>query len=166
MILKARAYRDAIPGPRRSILILNPKHDHSPQSCISQRGYNIELSCPADHRTAATVHSNCIDSYCRHPRGQLQRLVMHSLFPGIPRRFHPSSNSARRLFNQSRNPLPSQTTLARVVSYRKHEAFCERQRPPSPASSNRSALRFVKRQVRVLKRRALPSATDAVVPYT
>jgi len=127
---------------------------------------NIELSCPADHRTAATFHSNCIDSYCRHPRGQLQRFVMHSRFPGIPRPFHPSSNSARRLFDQSRNPLPSQTTLAHGVSYRKHEAFCERQRPPSPASSNRSALRFVKRQVRVLKRRALPSATDAVVPYT
>jgi len=48
MILKARAYRDAIPGPRRSILILNPKHDHSPQSCISQRGYNIEFSCAAE----------------------------------------------------------------------------------------------------------------------
>jgi len=48
LILKARAYRYAIPGPRRSILIFNPKHDHSPQSCISQKGYNIEFSCAAE----------------------------------------------------------------------------------------------------------------------
>jgi hypothetical protein len=75
LILKARAYRYAIPGPRRSILIFNPKHDHSPQSCISQKGYSIELSCPANHRTAATVHLNDGDIPDRPPRGQLQRFV-------------------------------------------------------------------------------------------
>jgi len=48
LILKARAYRDAISGPRRSILISSPKYDHSPQPCVSQRGYNIEFSCAAE----------------------------------------------------------------------------------------------------------------------
>jgi len=38
--------------------------------------YNIELSCPANHRTAATVHLNDGDIPDRPPRGQLQRLVM------------------------------------------------------------------------------------------
>ena len=124
--------------------------------------HNIELSCPADPRTEATVHSTDGALIDRHSRGQLQRLVMHSTFPGIPRPFHPSCNSARRLCNSSRNSFSTQATLAHGVSYRKHEAFCERQRPPLPASSNRSALRFVKIQVRVLKRRALPLATDAI----
>jgi len=96
LILKARAYRYAIPGPRRSILIYNPQYDHSPQSCISQKGYNIEFSCAADHRTAAFVYSNSgVSSNC-HSRGQLQRLVMHSILPGIPRPFLTSCISARR----------------------------------------------------------------------
>jgi len=52
-------------------------------------GHNIELSCPADLRTMVTVHSNSSTTSGRHYRGQLQRLVMHSLSPGIPRPFHP-----------------------------------------------------------------------------
>jgi len=79
LILKARAYRYAIPGPRRSILIFNPKHDHSPQSCISQRGYNIELSRPADLREAATVQRTAGAPSIRWLRGRLQRLVMFTL---------------------------------------------------------------------------------------
>ena len=38
--------------------------------------YNIELSCPADQSTTATVHSNDGALPDRHSRGQLQRLVM------------------------------------------------------------------------------------------
>ena len=148
-------------GAWRASVIVKGGHGHQSTPTV-RRSPNIELSCPADLRTAATVHWDRSDTLSQHPRGQLQRLVMHSLFSGIPRPFHPSCNSARRLFAQSRNPLPSQTTLAHGVSYRKHEAFYERQRPPLPASSNRSALRFVKIQVRVLKRRALPLATDAI----
>jgi len=81
LILKARAYRYAIPGPRRSIVIFNPKHDHSPQSYISQKGYNIELSCAADHRPSASVQTTTGDPSSRPSRRQLQRLVTFSTVP-------------------------------------------------------------------------------------
>jgi hypothetical protein len=46
-------------------------------SCLQVfKEHNIELSCPADHSTAAPVCSNAGVSPEWHPRGQLQRLVM------------------------------------------------------------------------------------------
>jgi hypothetical protein len=42
-------------------------------------GHNIELSCPADHRTVAQVHWNRSDTDIRRSRGQLQRFVRGTL---------------------------------------------------------------------------------------
>ena len=45
---------------------------------------NIELSCPADHRTATIVHSQGGDTSIRHPRGQLLRVALGGYPPKAP----------------------------------------------------------------------------------
>ena len=49
--------------------------------------HNIELNCPADLRPPASVYRDCSATSGCHFRGQLQRLVMHFGFLGIPRPF-------------------------------------------------------------------------------
>ena len=60
--------------------------------------FNIELSCPADHRTAVAVPSNCSATSGSHSRGQLQRFVMSNPTFSLHCEFSSSSWSILSVF--------------------------------------------------------------------